>query len=193
MDSTEPPQTVFVTPESAQTEPRALEIGAGSFLMSGGALGAYAGGSAFVISEVSDSWALRPSIAVGESLTRLHPTIAIARFDTCVRVPGHYRSGNGIALDLCGGFGAGFSYVAAGTYAGAPPISKTLPYIDIGPSIGLRAEVGRLAVHLRSIAGVDFARDGFDDVTGTHIAPPVFVLRWELAFSWDSSGAHPTR
>jgi hypothetical protein len=159
--------------------------------MSGGAIGAYAGPTLFVISEVSDSVSLRPSIAVGDSLTSgLRSHFGLARFDTCVRVPGHYRSGNGIALDLCGGLGAGFSYLYAGTEAGAPANGKTLPYIEIGPSIAMRAEAGRLAVSLRIVAGLDFARDGYDDVTGTHIPPPLFTVRWELDFSWDVKDAY---
>ncbi len=188
MDAAEPIPIVAPAPEAKPADVRTLEPGVGAFLLSGGALGAYAGGSAFVMSEVTDAVALRPSIAFGESLTSLHSVVALARFDTCVRVPGHYRSGDGIQLDLCGGLGAGFSYVSAGTVAGAPLTARTLPYIDIGPSVGLRGEVGRFAVTLRSIAGVDVARDGFADATGARIDPPLFTVRWELVFSWDVRG-----
>ena len=192
MDAAEPIPIVAPPPDTHDAKPpeiRTLEPGAGAFLLSGGALGAYAGPSAFLVAEVSDDVALRPSIAFGELLTSsVHSSIFLARFDSCARVPGHYRSGQGIQLDLCGGIGAGFSYVGAGTGVGAPVTAKTLPYIDLGPSIALRGEVGRFAVTLRTIAGIDVARDGYDDATGAHVAPSLFTLRWELVFSWDVRG-----
>ena len=192
MDAAEPIPIVAPENEPARVESRTLEPGAGAFLYSGGALGAYGGGTAFVIAEISDAVALRPSIAFGESLTdRLRSTLGMARFDTCVRVPGHYRSGDGIQLDLCGGLGAGFSYVFGGNEAGGPASSRMLPTIDLGPSVGLRGEIGRFAVTLRMIGGVAVARDGFDDVNGDRVRPPLFTARYELVFSWDVKGTRP--
>lgn len=188
VDAAEPPAIVSYE-ESAPEGPREaapeLELGAGPFLMSGGATGAYMGITPFLIDELGEAVSLRPSLVLGESVPDAVPSLfAAARFDTCVRVPGNYAHGAGIQLDLCGGADAGFSYVDAGTRAGAPSKAQAVPYVDIGPSAGLRAEVGRLAVMLRAVAGLNVARDGYSDSTGAHVDVPAGTLRLELDFSW---------
>lgn len=189
MDAAEPIPIVAPAPEAKPYEARTLEPGVGAFLFGGGPAGAYAGGSVSLVAEVSDAVALRPSIAIGTSLTeRVRSTITIGRIDTCLRVPGHYRSGDGIQLDLCGGIGGGLAHVAAGDGGGTPPTALTLPYVDFGPSVGLRGEIGRLAVTLRAIGGFALARDGFVDVTGARVVPELFTARWEIVFSWDVRG-----
>jgi hypothetical protein len=170
--------------ETQDYEMPTLELGMGAFLMVGGGAGGYAGVSAFLVDEVAQGVFLRPSVAVGDSLTtNVSSTWAAARLDTCVRLPGRYASRNGIQLDLCGGPDVGFSYVAAGTLMGTPPTGKTLPYVALGPSADLHAEVGNLAVSLRGLVGIDVARQGFVDVTGAQIDVPMWSWRLELDFS----------
>jgi hypothetical protein len=128
---------------------------------------------------------LRPALVLGESLpSTIRSYVAAARFDTCVRVPGNYSHGAGIQLDLCGGLDAGVFYVPADSAAGAPSSTQTVPYIDLGPSVGLRAEVGRLAIMLRGAAGLNVARDGYVDATGNRNDMPLPTLRLEIDFSW---------
>ncbi len=128
---------------------------------------------------------MRPALVLGESLPgTTRSFLAAARFDTCARVPGNYSHGAGIQLDLCGGLDAGTFYVPAGTGAGAPTSGQMLPYIDLGPSVGLRAEVGRLAVMLRVAAGLNVARDGYFDPTGNRTDIPLVMVRYEIDFSW---------
>jgi hypothetical protein len=200
VDAAEPPRIVSYE-QSAQPEAQGareaapeLELGAGPFLMSGGATGAYMGVTPFLIDELGESVSLRPSLVLGESVPDAIPSIlAAARFDTCVRVPGNYAHGAGIQLDLCGGADAGFSYVDSGTRAGAPSKGQTVPYVDIGPSAGLRAEVGRLAVMLRAVAGLNVAHDGYVDSSGARVDMPLGTLRLELDFSWLVHADHPRR
>ena len=88
---------------------RTLEIGVAGFLMSGAGAGAMAGASPYIIVEAGRGVFLRPSFAVGQSLTALNsPPVLNAlwvtgRFDTCLRLPGLYTQNRGIQLDLCGG------------------------------------------------------------------------------------------
>jgi hypothetical protein len=197
VDAAEPPRIVSYE-ESAPEGPREaapeLEIGAGPFLLSGGATGAYVGVTPFLIDELGEAVSLRPSLVLGESVPYALPSIlAAARFDTCVRVPGNYAHGAGIQLDLCGGADAGVSYLDSGTRAGAPPKGLTIPYVDIGPSAGLRAEVGRLAVMLRAVAGLNVARDGYTDSAGARVDMPLGTLRMELDFSWLVHTGHADR
>jgi hypothetical protein len=157
--------------------------------MYGGSAGSYAGVSPFVVAGMGQGVLVRPSIALGQSLTPdVRSTLGAARIDTCIRVPGLYATGSGMQLDLCGGLDAGLSYVVSGNLPGTPAKSQTLPYLGIGPSLDLRAEIGRAAVTLRVVASVDLAREGFTDVTGTRVDAPVLPIRLELGFSWDLHG-----
>jgi hypothetical protein len=196
LDTAEPPRISAPAPAEANAQPwesneprrdpRALELGAAGFLLSGGGAGSYAGISPFVVAEMGQSILLRPSVAFGQSLVPdLRSSWVAARFDTCVRIAGLYTTGSGIQLDLCAGLGAGVSYVGSGTQAGAPAAGQTLPYVELGPSIDLRAEVGSAAVTLRAAAGADVAREGFTDVTGTRVDAPGWPVRLEIGFSWD--------
>jgi hypothetical protein len=163
----------------------ALEIGAGPFLMVGGAAGGYAGITPFLVDEIAEGVFLRPSLAVGQSLAvNLTSIWAAARLDTCARLPGRYASRNGIQLDLCGGPDVGFSYVASGTLPGSPAAAKTMPYVSLGPSLDLHGEVGNFAVSLRGVLGINVAREGFVDVTGAQMDAPPVSWRLELDFSW---------
>jgi hypothetical protein len=195
MDAAPPPNapvdsqaTVVVTRAAVETppEPRALELGAGAFVLYGGGAGAYAGVSPFLVREVGDGILLRPSLAFGESLQPgVSSTWGAARFDVCLRMAGLYTAGSGIQLDLCVGEEGGLSYVAGGTAPGAPTKGKTLPYVAAGPSVALRAEIGRVAVTLRALVGLDLVREGYTDVDGDRVDAPALPVRLELGFSWD--------
>lgn len=162
-----------------------LEIGVGTFLMAGGGSGGYIGLAPFLIDDVGQAVFLRPSAAVGVSMaTNLPSTLAAARLDTCMRLPGRYAVRGGLQLDLCGGADVGFSYLSSGTTPGTPATGQTLPYVDLGPSADLRAEAGSIAITLRGVAGVNVARPGFDDVTGEHIDMPILSWRLEVDFAW---------
>ena len=175
----------------AEEEPK-LELGVGTFLLAGGAPGGDIGISPFLIGKVGSDVFLRPSIALGKPLAgSTGSTWAAARLDTCGRVSGLYTQGQGMQLDLCGGADVGFSYIASGTEAGLPPSGITQPYVDIGPSVDLRAEVGRLLISLRGLAGFNVAREGFDDATGVRVDPAIWSLRVEMDLSWKLRGERP--
>ena len=72
----------------------------------------------------------------------------------------------------------------SGTDVGSPTSSQMIPYIDIGPSVGLRAEVGRLALMLRAAANLNIARNGYDDGSGTRNDMSLTTFRLELDLSW---------
>jgi hypothetical protein len=174
-----------VTAAPARVEGNELEIGAGAFFMAGGATGGYMGVSPFLIRDMGESLSLRPSLVLGQSLPNtVLSYVTAARIDTCARVPGNYTHGAGIQLDVCGGADAGLFEVPSGSGAGSPTSAQLVPYIDLGPSVGLRAEVGRLAVMLRVAANLEIARDGYTDATGTRNDMPLATLRLELDFSW---------
>jgi hypothetical protein len=169
-----------------QDERPILELGVGTFFMVGGGAGSYIGMATFLADEIGDALFLRPSVAVGVSqATNLPSTFAAARFDLCVRLPGHYVRRSGMQLDLCGGADGGFSYLSSGRLSGTPPEGKLLPYVDLGPAVGLRAEVGALAVLLRVAGGVDLVRESFQDVNDTRVDAPAWSYRLELGLSWD--------
>ncbi len=187
MEPSEPPRSAEVAPAQApvRVEAPEMEIGAGAFFMEGGATGGYMGVTPFLIDEMGESVSLRPALVLGESLPgTVLSYLAAARFDTCARLPGNYSHGAGIQLDLCGGADAGVFYVPSGDGPGAPTSGQMLPYVDLGPSVGLRAEVGRLAVMLRIAGNLNVARDGYYDPTGNRAEMPIAVLRFELDFSW---------
>jgi hypothetical protein len=161
-------------------------------LFSGGGAGSYAGASPFLVAELGQSVLLRPSFAFGQSVASgLRSSWGAARFDTCLRIPGLYTPGSGIQLDLCGGLDVGVSYVASGTQQGEPSTGQTLPYVSLGPSVDLRAEVGSRAVTLRVAIGADVAREGYTDVMGTPMDANPWPVRLELGFSWDLHAQPP--
>jgi hypothetical protein len=166
-------------------EGRALELGAGLFLMTGAGGGAIAGPTAFVVVEAGHGLFLRPSVAFGESLTSLPPsdvkasTWGAGRFDTYLRMPGLYTRHHGMQLDVCGGTDIGTTSIQSTSVT-------MLPYWDVGPSINLRGELGgRLSAVLRAAAGVNILRGSFKDQNGDREQVPLGNVRLELAFSWD--------
>jgi hypothetical protein len=154
-------------------------------MMAGGGAGGYVGLAPFLIDDVGQAVFLRPSVAFGESIaTNLPSTWSAARLDMCMRLPDRYAMRGGLQLDLCGGADVGFSYIASGSVPGTPAAGQTVPYVDLGPSVDLRAEVGKFAVTLRGVGGIDVARGGFTDVTGARVDMPLWSWRFELDFSW---------
>ena len=176
--------------ERLQLVPRApekapLELGVGAFFWVGGAAGSYLGVSPFLYADVGQAVFLRPSIALATTTaTNISSTLAAARLDTCYRFPGRYAVRGGMQIDLCGGVDAGFSYVSTGTTPGGPGSGQTVPLVDIGPSVDLRAEAGDVGITLRVQGGLNVAQQGYDDETGAHVDLPLVTYRLEMAISW---------
>lgn len=176
-------------------EGRSLELGAGVFLMSGSGGGALSGPVLFAMIESAHGIFLRPSLAIGQTVSSLPPsdvrsaTWGAGRLDTCLRLPGLYSLHQGMQLDVCAGGDAGMThiYAASGT---------DLPYLALGPSVELHGELGgRLSALLRGAAGIDLLRGSYVDNTGATQQPPLASVRLELALSWDvqaDSGARTT-
>jgi hypothetical protein len=194
----EPPrivETTQVTVQSPDVAPpagphRTLELGLAGFLMSGGPAGGYMGASPFLVHDFGQGIFVRPALLVGQSSgSPVQSRLYAARVDVCTRLEGAYAAGHGMQLDVCGGLDGGTASLDAGTVPGTPASATSLPYLSLGPSIDLRAELGRLAVTLRAVAGFSVAQGGFTDATGTRFDAPQWPLRVELAFSWDAAPA----
>jgi hypothetical protein len=183
VESASPPSA---TPPRPPSTVGPIEIGLGSFLLSGPGTSGIVGGSVFLFYEVAGNFYLRPSIAAGAapgSIDRM--TWAAGRLDACTRVPGNYKVDQGLQLDLCGGTDVGATYFASGTQAGEPAQGRTFPYVDLGPSLALRGELAdKSAVWLRGSAGINVVRAAFDDSVGIYQTAPIASLRLELGFSW---------
>jgi hypothetical protein len=172
---------------------RTLEFGLGPFFMTGTGVDAVLGGTGFVVIEANNGLFLRPSLAVGQSVTSpassgldVHATFAAARFDGCLRLPGLYTQHRGMQLDTCAGADLGFTHFSAAPPAdGSPSRGVTMPYVAVGPSLELRGELGgSFATALRGMVGANLIRDGFTDASGTRIETPPLSGRIELALSW---------
>ncbi len=162
-----------------------LELGVGTFLMAGGGSGGYVGVTPFLTGDVGEAVFLRPSVALGGSIaTNVPSTWGAARLDTCLRLPERYAIRGGLQLDICGGAEVGLSYVVSGTLPGTPISGQTLPFVELGPGVDLRAEVGNVAVTLRGVGGVDVARGGYTDVMGARIDEPLLSWRVEVDLAW---------
>lgn len=189
MNAVETPAIAVESASSPSSAPAfgPIEVGVGSFLLSGPGTSGVVGASIFLFDEIADNLYLRPSLAAGEApASNARSTWAAGRLDACTRVPGNYRVDQGLQLDLCGGTDVGATYFVSGTQAGEPAQGRTLPYWDLGPSLALRGELGDRggAVWLRASAGINLVRPGFDDSQGTRQTPPLASLRLELGFSW---------
>jgi len=172
---------------------RTVELGSEAFLMGGTGGGAILGPLIYGVFEAAHGFFLRPSILVGHSIGELAPTTEAAatflasRFDACARVAGMYLEHRGIQLDLCAGADIGFSHIDSSVpLAGPPGLSRTLPFFGLGPSMGLRGELGNnLSASVRGVAEVSFLRD---EVTLAHsvtpVSPPLIAGRAEVGLSW---------
>jgi hypothetical protein len=166
---------------------RALELGAGTFLMTGTGGGALAGPTIFAVIESGAGIFLRPALAFGGSLTSLPPSDmrssmwGAVRMDACLRLPGLYTRHKGMQLDLCGGTDVGVTTLTADSGT-----TTTLPYWDLGPSIDLRGELAsNFSAVLRMVAGIEVLREQFQDKSGWPETVPLVGGRIELALSWD--------
>ncbi|HEX4445229.1 MAG TPA: hypothetical protein VH044_00775 [Polyangiaceae bacterium] len=183
------PESSSPAEPAAPREGAHVDLGVGSFLRSGVGTSGVVGISFFVTDPISDDVVLRIAISGARSPAGgLHMTWAAGRLDTCLVAGGNYARGGGLALDLCGGFDAGATFMASTSDA-----AQTAPYIDFGPSVDLRAEVGRqVALTLRVAGGLNIARDSFIDASGAQVAPPLATLQIELDLSW-ALGLAPAR
>ena len=153
-------------------ESRALEVGAGGFLMTGTGGGVLLGASPFLLIEVSKGVFLRPALVFGESLPATDSVavaLAATRLDACLRFTGLYTNLHGMQLDVCGGSDVGVLSQQGG---------GVLPYAAFGPSMDLQGELGGdLAVILRGLVSVNAVEEDT-------IHMPSWAGRGELAFSW---------
>ena len=187
------------SPESAlflkePEDKRIFELGAGTWLMGGTGSGVIAGPSIFAVIETGNAWFLRPQIALGRTVTEIshlsdvYATWGAMRFDACKRVPGNYLDHRGMQLDLCGGSDVGFLHFdSASDVPDAVQTSasgRSLPFFAIGPSIGLRGELGSdLSAILRGVAEINLLREKFVDLH-SDVEPSLFVGRAEVGVSW---------
>jgi len=196
VDTTEPPRTVVQAPSAdgaaaERPEPpppgaHTVEVGAGTFLLAGVGASGVVGVSPFFTDGLSESVFLRVSVAAGESPQGdQHITWGAGRIDTCLEVPGNYADRNGLRLDVCGGLDGGVTYIASGSGPVAPHDGQTLPYLDVGPSVDLRGDLGELAaISLRGVLGLNVARSSFVDISGVRVDSPVGSARIELDLSF---------
>jgi hypothetical protein len=164
----------------------AVDLGLGTFFRSGVASGGVIGLSPFVTDELGREVLVRIAASVGQPAQGgLHMTWVAGRLDTCSEMLGNYAAGSGLRLDLCGGADVGATFIGANEASAA----QSLPFIDVGPSLDLRAETGpHAAVLLRAALGLSVARDTFVDQTGAVYEPPLVNLDLEIALSWSLQG-----
>ena len=172
---------------------RTVELGLSAFVMGGTGGGAIVGPAASAVFELAHGVFLRPTLLGGHSVGGLttgeaSATFLASRFDACGRLPGLYREGRGLQLDLCGGGEVGFSLVDSGVLAAPAPgtqSSGTLPFVAIGPSFSLRGELGGgLAAVVRGVGELSFLRDSVTVQNGTLVTPPLVGGRAEVGLSW---------
>jgi hypothetical protein len=163
----------------------AVDLGMATFLRTGIASGGVIGLSPFVAYELGRDVFVRIAAAVGQPAQGgLHLTWVAGRLDTCSETLGNYASGSGVRLDLCGGADVGAAFI--GSNEASP--AQSLPIVNLGPSVDLRAETGpHAALLLRAAFGLNVARDTFVDQTGTSNEPPLANLDLEIALSWTLS------
>jgi hypothetical protein len=200
MDAAAPPTAVIESHEqdgraAASVEPQAapqahaVDLGLAYFLRAGIASSGVVGLSPFVTDELGRDVFLRIAASVGQApASGLHLTWVAGRLDTCAETTGNYARGSGLRLDLCGGADVGGTFIAP---VGPTP-AQSQPFIDIGPSVDLRAEMGPSAAFLlRASAGLSIARDAFVDATGATFQPPLATVDIEVALSWTLPGSQP--
>ncbi len=187
-----PEAALFLAHQSP--DKRSIEIGASGFLMDGAGTGALAGPAIFAVIEVGNAVYLRPTLAIGRTVQPLPASDAVfgtwgaGRLDTCKRLAGMYLDRRGLQLDGCAGGEIGFVSFndnALASSSSSSSSSHALPFMAVGPSIGLRGELASdFAVELRGIAGLNILRGTFVDSTGQTARPALFVGRAELGITW---------
>jgi hypothetical protein len=201
MDAAAPPVTItqpsdegrpaapWTSADESSRPAHAVDVGIASFFRSGVASGGVVGLSPFVTDELGREVFLRMAAAIGQPTeSGLHMTWVAGRLDTCSETLGNYAPGSGIRLDLCGGASVGAAFI--GTSAASPP--QSVPLIDVGPSVDLRAEIGpHAALLLRGAFGIAIARDQFVDQTGATYEVPLANVDLQVALSWTLSSGAP--
>ncbi len=197
-----PPPTIVAQPDTLQRSaaspiepderPRAhaVDLGVATFLKSGIAASGVTGVSPFVAAELGRDILLRVAGAMGQPpASDLHFTWLAGRLDICSETHGNYAAGSGLRFDLCGGADVGATIILSTT---ASP-TQTLPFVDVGPSVDLRAELGPSAAFLVRVgAGINIARNSFVDFNGENLQPPLATIDVELALSWTLPGQSRT-
>jgi hypothetical protein len=171
---------------------RTVELGISTFVMGGTGAGAIVGPSAYGVFELAHGLFLRPALLGGHSIGGLTSTaeapatFLASRFDVCARLPGFYRAGRGLQLDLCGGTEIGLSLVDPGVITGPPGTTGTLPFGALGPALDLRGELGaNLSAILRGVGEVSFLRETVTvGQPGVPVSTPPFGGRAEVGLSW---------
>jgi hypothetical protein len=165
---------------------RPVSMGATTFFLAGIGGAGVVGGSAFVRDGLGQDMFVRVSASAGQSAAEvMRITWAAGGLDTCLAIPGNYPAGTGLELDLCGGAEAGLTALASSNTTVASVPGQTLAYVNLGPRVELRAELGpRLSFLLRGSLGLNVARDTFMDATGTRVEPSIGTARLDLGFSW---------
>jgi hypothetical protein len=184
------PVAPVAAPGAESTEKTAgaktVDVGATTFLLGGVAASGVIGVSAFVNDSLSRDVFIRISAAAGATpSSELSTTLAAGRFDTCYAFTGNYARGQGLRLGVCGGADVGLIWIGAGTQPGEPSKSQTMPFVDLGPSVELAAEVGpQMTVLLRAGVGINLALDAFVSGSGTLTETSLATQRAEVGFSW---------
>jgi len=173
---------------------RTVELGVDSFVMGGTGGGTVLGPSLYGVFEAQHGFFLRPALLVGHSIGGLSPTAEAAgtflasRFDACARLPGMYLEHRGMQFDLCAGADIGFSRIDSNVALNSPgqtSPSRTLPFVGVGPSFGLRGELGNnLSATIRGVTEWSFLRDDVTLANGASVGSDPFVGRAEVGLSW---------
>lgn len=159
-----------------------LDMGATTFLLAGVGTAGVVGASAFLTDPLSSDVVLRMSLGAGKAFEGALPTTwAGGRLDTCYVMAGNYADGQGMHLGLCGGADVGATLF--GSVDGRP--AQTLPFVDIGPTVEIGAELGRtFTLLLRAGVGLAVTTDAFVDGAGDRINQSPGTERAEVGLSW---------
>lgn len=143
-------------PSSPVADSRHVELGLGTSLGSG--LGApapvLAGVVGFVFFDVWKALSMRASLSFATAIDEPSSDRETLRLDACARTAGHYRQDQGLQLDLCAGPETGTFRVL-----GNDQKMHVRPLFGIGPSAGLRGDLGRsFGVEIRGVAAYELVR-----------------------------------
>jgi hypothetical protein len=167
---------------AAHDSRRPADLGATTFLLSGIGTSGVQGLGVFFDDPLSTDVVVRVGLGAGKSLEGDLPTTWLGgRLDTCWIAAGNYAAGQGLVFGLCGG-----ADVGATLFGGAEGrASQTLPFIAVGPTVELGAELGaRATLLLRAGVGLSIARDSFVDGSGERTDPSLGIERAEVGLSW---------
>jgi hypothetical protein len=204
MDTAAPPivisepageQDVVLDPTAPSPGAHGIELGVGSFLQSGIATSGVVGVSPFLNDRIGRDVFVRFALNVGRAPdSPIQMTWVTGRLDTCAATVGNYAAGSGLRLDLCAGADFGATFMTTVVVGSGSTLSQTLPYIDLGPSVAIRAELGaHAALTFRAAVGINVARETFIDATGASDQPPIASTRLEIDLSWTLPGGQSPR